>query len=63
VVKKLNEVTSAAMDTPAIKNRMLEIGVTGVTPERRTPEYLAQYVREEIARWEGPIKTGGMQLD
>lgn len=63
VVKKLNEVTSAAMDTPLIKNRMLEIGVTGVAPERRSPEYLAQYVKDEIARWEGPIRTGGMQVD
>src|SRR3954469_1491053 len=35
IVDKLNQVTHAAMDTPAIKSRMLEIGVTGVAPERR----------------------------
>ena len=63
VVDKLNEVTHATMNTPAIKARMLEIGVTGVTPERGTPEYLAKYVAEEVARWEGPIKSGGLQLD
>ena len=30
IVDKLNEVTHATMETPVIKSRMLEIGVTGV---------------------------------
>jgi tripartite-type tricarboxylate transporter receptor subunit TctC len=63
IVDKLNEVTHAAMDTPAIKTRMLEIGVTGIAPERRSPEYLAKFVVDEVARWEGPIKSGGLQVD
>jgi tripartite-type tricarboxylate transporter receptor subunit TctC len=63
IVDKLNEVTHATMDTPAIKDRMREIGVTGVAPTRRSPEYLAKFVDEEIARWEGPIKSGGLQVD
>jgi tripartite-type tricarboxylate transporter receptor subunit TctC len=63
VVDKLIEVTHAAMDTPDTKKRMLEIGVTGVAPERRSPEYLAKFVVEEIARWEEPIKSAGLQVD
>jgi tripartite-type tricarboxylate transporter receptor subunit TctC len=63
IVDKLNQVTHAAMDTPAIKTRMTEIGVTGVAPDRRSPEYLVRFVAEEIARWEGPIKAGGLQVD
>ena len=63
IVDKLNEVTHATMDTPAIKTRMLEIGVTGIAPERRSPEYLAKFVVDEVARWEGPIKSGGLQVD
>ena len=63
IVDKLNEVTHAAMDTPAIKSRMLETGVIGIAPERRSPEYLAKFVAEEVARWEGPIKSGGLQVD
>ena len=51
------------MDTPAIKTRMLEIGVTGIAPERRSPDYLARFVANEVARWEGPIKSGGLQVD
>jgi len=63
IVDKLNAVTHATMDTPAITNRMLEIGVTGVAPERRSPEYLGSFVADEVARWEGPIKSGGLQVD
>ena len=57
IVAKLNEVTHATMDTPRVKQRMLESGVTGVSPDRRSPEYLAKFVAEEVARWEGPIKS------
>src|SRR3982751_5156193 len=63
IVDKLNEVTQATMETPLIKQRMLEIGVTGVAPDRRSPEYLAKFVEDEVARWEGPIKSGGLQVD
>ncbi len=63
IVDRLNEVAHATMDTPAIKSRMLEIGVTGVAPARRSPEYLAKFVADEVLRWEGPIKSGGLQVD
>jgi tripartite-type tricarboxylate transporter receptor subunit TctC len=63
VVKKLNDATSQALDAPAIKGRLHEIGVTAVAPERRSPEYLAKFVVNEIARWEGPIKANGLQVD
>jgi tripartite-type tricarboxylate transporter receptor subunit TctC len=63
IVDKLVEVTHATMETPAIKARLTEIGVTGIAPERRSPEYLARFVVDEVARWEGPIKSGGMQVE
>ena len=63
IVDKLNEVTHATMETPIVKKRMLESGVTGVGPERRGPEYLAKFVAEEIKRWEGPIIAAGLQVD
>jgi tripartite-type tricarboxylate transporter receptor subunit TctC len=63
IVDRLNEATHLAMETPVIKGRMSEVGVTGVTPERRSAEYLARFVAEEVARWEGPIKSGGLQVD
>ena len=63
IVKKLNDATSRAMDTPAIKNRMHDLGITGAALERRSPEYLAKFVVDEIARWAGPIRANGLQVD
>src|SRR5262245_1646072 len=47
IVDKLAEATHGAMETPAIKTRMADIGVAGVAPERRSPEYLAKFVADE----------------
>ena len=63
IVDKLNEVTQAAMETPLVKTRMLQAGVTGVGTDRRSPEYLAKFVAEEIVRWEKPILDAGLQVD
>jgi tripartite-type tricarboxylate transporter receptor subunit TctC len=63
IVARLNEATHAAMETPETKARFDAIGVVGVAPERRGPDYLAKYLVEEIARWEGPIKAAGLQVD
>jgi tripartite-type tricarboxylate transporter receptor subunit TctC len=63
IVDILNKVTHDALETPVIKTRMHDIGVTGIGPERRSPEYLARFIAEEIARWEQPIKSGGLQQD
>jgi len=63
IVTRLNDATNAAMDRPAVKTRFDAIGIVGVAPDRRGPEYLAKYVVEEIARWEGPIKAAGLQVD
>ena len=45
------------------EGRFHDLGVTAVAPERRSPEYLAKFVVDEIARWEGPIKANGLQVD
>jgi tripartite-type tricarboxylate transporter receptor subunit TctC len=63
IVDKLNKVTHEAMETPLIKTRMHDIGVAGIGSERGSPEYLAKFVVEEVARWESPIKSGGLQQD
>ncbi|HEY1543601.1 MAG TPA: tripartite tricarboxylate transporter substrate binding protein [Xanthobacteraceae bacterium] len=62
-VTRLNEATSRALDTPAVKNRLHDLGIAPITPERRSPEYLARFVAAEIARWAGPIKASGLALD
>ena len=63
IVKKLNDATIEAMNTPAPQDRMRELGVTLVAPERRSPEYLQTFVESEIEKWGGPIKAAGISAD
>jgi tripartite-type tricarboxylate transporter receptor subunit TctC len=63
IVKRLSDATSQAMDSPMVESRLRETGVTAVARERRSPQYLARFVVEEIARWAGPIKQNGLQVD
>jgi tripartite-type tricarboxylate transporter receptor subunit TctC len=63
IVERLSEATSQAVDSPSTKSRLQEMGVTAVAPERRSPQYLARFVVDEIERWAGPIKQNGLQID
>jgi hypothetical protein len=51
------------METPAVQERLSVIGAVIVAPERRTPEYLGQFVRSQIEKWAGPIRASGASLD
>jgi tripartite-type tricarboxylate transporter receptor subunit TctC len=63
IVKKLNDAVVEAMNAPAVKDRMQELGVDLVAPERRSPEYLQKFVESEIAKWSVPIKAAGVIMD
>jgi tripartite-type tricarboxylate transporter receptor subunit TctC len=63
IAKKLHDVTVEAMNTPAIQERIKEIGGSVVAPERRSPEYLRRFVENEIAKWAAPIKASGISMD
>lgn len=63
VVKKLNAAAIEAMNTPIVKERLEGLGATIVTPERRTPEYLATFVKSEVEKWAAPIKASGVTAD
>jgi len=62
IVKKLNAAAVEAMNTPAFRERLAGVGVEVVAPDRRTPEYLAGFVKSEIQKWEAPIKTSGVKV-
>ncbi len=63
IVKKLNAAVVETMNTPAVQERMHQLGVSLVAPERRSPEYLQKFVEAEIAKWAAPIKAAGISLD
>jgi tripartite-type tricarboxylate transporter receptor subunit TctC len=62
IVQKLNQATVAALDVPAIQQRLKQVGGDAIAPERRTPEYLAQFLAAEIKKWEAPIKASGISF-
>ena len=62
IIQKLNRATVAALDVPAIQHRLQQVGGDVIAPERRTPEYLAQFLAAEIKKWEAPIKASGISL-
>jgi len=62
IVEKLADAANQAMDTPAVKERLATLGAMIVTPDRRSPEYLAKFVKEEIAKWSEPILKSGAQM-
>ncbi len=63
IVGKLHDAVVATMETPAVRTRMTEIGADLVAPERRSPDYLAGFVRGEIAKWAAPIRASGVRVD
>jgi tripartite-type tricarboxylate transporter receptor subunit TctC len=63
IVRKLNKAMSDALDDPAIRKRLEELGLEIVPPERRTPQYLASYLPAEIERWAKPIRAAGISAD
>ena len=62
IIRRLNKALSDALDTPAVKDRLTQLGNTIVPPAQRTPEYLAKFIRSEIAKWAGPIKASGVSM-
>ncbi len=63
VVKRLNEAAAQAMETPAVRERLEGLGAVIVSADRRSPEYLADFVKSEIEKWAAPIKASGVQVD
>ena len=63
IVRRLNKAMSDALDDPAMRKRLEELGLEIALPERRTPEYLAKFLPQEIERWAKPILAAGISAD
>jgi tripartite-type tricarboxylate transporter receptor subunit TctC len=60
IVERLNRATVATLDMPSVQQRLKQIGGDVIAPERRSPEYLAQFLAAQIKKWEAPIKASGL---
>ena len=60
IVQKLHDATVAALNTPAVQDRLRDTGNDPVAPERRSPDFLQKFVESEIEKWAAPIKAAGV---
>ena len=63
IVQKLQGAAVAALETASLRDRLHGLGVEIVAPERRSPEYLARFLKDDIAKWAAPIKASGITVD
>ena len=59
LVGRLNAALAKVMDNPAFRQRLEGLGLYVVAPQRRSPEYLAKFVANEIEKWAVPIRASG----
>ena len=59
LVGKLNAALSKVMDNPAVRGKLEDLGLYVVAPDERTPAHLAEFVKNEIDKWAGPIRASG----
>jgi tripartite-type tricarboxylate transporter receptor subunit TctC len=63
IIRKLNKAMSDTLDDPNIRKRLEELGLVIAPPEQRTPEYLAKFLPQDIARWGKVIHSAGVSAD
>jgi tripartite-type tricarboxylate transporter receptor subunit TctC len=61
IIQKLHDAMNDAVETPEIKTRLEQYGAELVSPERRSPEYLQNFVESEIKKWAAVIKVAGIE--
>lgn len=63
VVAKLNAAAVEAMKSPAVAGKLAGLGAKIANEKQMTPQYLADLVKSEIAKWAVPIKAAGAVID
>ena len=63
IVQRLHAAAVETMNTPATQERLKNVGVTVVAPDRRSSDYLKKFLDQEIASWAATIKASGVSLD
>ena len=60
IVAKLNEATNAALADPAVKARLVALGVE---PMPKTPAEFARFIAGDFEKWGNVIKSAGIKPD
>jgi tripartite-type tricarboxylate transporter receptor subunit TctC len=60
IVSRVNGAVKAALETPAVRQRLSELGNT---PRHETPEQFRATVKADRARWAAVVKAVGATID
>jgi tripartite-type tricarboxylate transporter receptor subunit TctC len=63
IVERLHRAAVETVNTPGVQERLNTVGVTVVAADRRSPDYLQQFLASETTRWAATIKASGVSLD
>ena len=63
IVAKMHDAAMQSMADPDIRKQLQTLGATIVSADRTSPEYLGQFVKDEIAKWTDPIRKSGAMVD
>jgi tripartite-type tricarboxylate transporter receptor subunit TctC len=63
IVARLNKAVGEMLEDPAMRKKLEDFGLDIVPPEQRSPEYLAKFLPEDVARWGKVIKQAGISAD
>jgi tripartite-type tricarboxylate transporter receptor subunit TctC len=63
IVRKMSKTMNTMIEDPAIRKRLQELGLEILPAEQRTPEHLAKYLAEDVARWKKVIAQAGIPVE
>jgi len=63
IVRRMHKAMTSMIEDPAIRKRLEALGLEILPPEQRTPEYLAKYLPQEVARWRKVIVAAGIPIE
>ncbi len=63
IVQRLNTAVMAAMEAPSVQTQLKQIGADIVAPERRSPNYLKDFLKSEIEKWATAIRAANIRIE
>ena len=63
IIDKTSKALAAILNKPETRQKMEQMGLEILPPEQRTPEYLAQFLPQDVERWGKAIKAAGISVD
>ena len=63
VVNTLNEAAIGAIETPSVQERLAKLGATVAKKDQQSPQWLGDFVKSEVKKWEAPIKASGVPVE